>query len=88
MGHTACREILKEMEKRKTFSNRQPGKLEYSAADGHIYRDVILLNVLKYLNSTELLTGQTDLNKMDTTGFGYRAINIEASLQNGKILYQ
>ena len=64
------------------------GKLEYSAADGHIYHDVILLNVLKFLNSTELLTGQTDLAKMDTTGFGYRAINIEASLQNGKILYK
>ena len=63
------------------------GQLEYSAADGHIYHDVILLNVLKYLNSTELLTGQTDLKKMDTTGFGYRAINIEASLQNGKISY-
>jgi hypothetical protein len=64
------------------------GQLEYSAADGHIYHDVILLNVLKYLNSTELLTGQTDLAKMDTTGFGYRAINIEASLRNGKILYK
>ncbi|MGA9478754.1 MAG: AsmA-like C-terminal region-containing protein [Desulfobacterales bacterium] len=64
------------------------GQVEYSAADGHIYHDVILLNVLKYLNSTELLTGQTDLAKMDTTGFGYRAINIEASLQNGKILYK
>jgi len=63
------------------------GQLEYSAANGHIYHDVILLNVLKYLNSTELLTGQTDLAKMDTTGFGYRAINIEASLQNGKIVY-
>ncbi|MGB8335873.1 MAG: AsmA-like C-terminal region-containing protein, partial [Desulfobacterales bacterium] len=63
------------------------GQLEYSAADGHIYHDVILLNVLKYLNSTELLTGQTDLSKMDTTGFGYRTITIEASLQNGKILY-
>jgi uncharacterized protein YhdP len=63
------------------------GQVEYSAADGHIYRDVILLNVLKFLNATELLTGQTDLNKMSTTGFGYRAINIEASLQNGKILF-
>ena len=63
------------------------GKVEYSAADGHIYHDVILLNVLKFLNATELLTGQTDLAKMDTTGFGYRAINIEASLQNGKILF-
>jgi hypothetical protein len=63
------------------------GQLEYSAADGHIYHDVILLSVLKYLNSTELLTGQTDLAKMDTTGFGYRAIRIEGSLQNGKISY-
>jgi hypothetical protein len=63
------------------------GQLEISAADGHIYHDVILLNVLKYLNSTELLTGQTDLAKMDTTGFGYRTINIEASLQNGTIMY-
>ncbi|MFZ0132024.1 MAG: AsmA-like C-terminal region-containing protein, partial [Desulfobacterales bacterium] len=63
------------------------GKVAYSAADGHIYQDFILLNVLKYLNTTELLTGQTDLKKMEKTGFGYRAMNIEASLQNGRMSY-
>lgn len=73
--------------KAKDLLKTASGKVEYSAANGHIYHDVILLNVLKFLNATELLTGQTDLAKMDTTGFGYRAINIEASLQNGKILY-
>jgi hypothetical protein len=74
-------------EKAEDLLKTATGQLEYSAADGHIYHDVILLNVLKFLNSTGLLTGQTDLAKMDTTGFGYRTINIEASLQNGKILY-
>jgi hypothetical protein len=59
----------------------------FSAADGHIYHDVVLLNVLKYLNATELLTGQTDLNKMRTTGFGYGDLRIEGRLQNGKILF-
>ncbi|MGW8188098.1 MAG: hypothetical protein ACWGNK_12555, partial [Desulfobacterales bacterium] len=63
------------------------GQVVYSAADGHIYHDVVLLNVLKYLNATELLTGQTDLHKMEKTGFGYRAIRIEGRLQNGKISY-
>jgi uncharacterized protein involved in outer membrane biogenesis len=63
------------------------GQVEYSAVDGHIYQDVILLNVLKYLNATELLTGQTDLKQMETTGFGYRSMKIEASLQSGKISY-
>ncbi|MGD8949332.1 MAG: AsmA-like C-terminal domain-containing protein [Desulfobacterales bacterium] len=64
------------------------GQVEGSAVDGHIYQDVILLNVLKYLNTSELLTGQTNLKKMETEGFGYRSIKIEASLQDGKISYK
>jgi uncharacterized protein YhdP len=44
--------------------------------------------VLKYLNASELLTGQTNLKKMETEGFGYRSIKIEASLQDGKISYK
>jgi hypothetical protein len=58
------------------------------ATDGHIYQDVVLLNVLKYLNATELLMGQTDLKKMETEGFGYRSFKIEAILQDGKISYK
>jgi hypothetical protein len=64
------------------------GQLEYTATDGHIYYDVVLLNVLKYLNATEQLRGQTDLGKMETQGFGYRSIKIEASLQDGTISYK
>ena len=64
------------------------GQLEISAKDGHIYQDVVLLNVLKYLNATEVLTGQTDLKKIETEGFGYRSFKIEAILQDGKISYK
>ncbi|MFZ1198829.1 MAG: AsmA-like C-terminal region-containing protein [Desulfobacterales bacterium] len=63
------------------------GEVVYSAADGHIYQDFLLLNVLKYLNTTELLLGQTDLKKMEKAGFGYRTMNIEARLQKGKMSY-
>ena len=63
------------------------GQLEYSAADGHIYQDIILLNVLKFLNATELLTGQSNPKQTDEKGFGYRSMKIEASLKNGKISY-
>ena len=63
------------------------GQVEYSAADGRIYQDVILLNVLKYLNATELIIGQSDLKQRDSKGFGYRSMKIEASLQNGKLTY-
>lgn len=63
------------------------GQVEYSAADGRIYQDVILLNVLKYLNATELIIGRSDLKQRDSKGFGYRSMKIEASLQNGKLTY-
>ena len=63
------------------------GQFEYSAADGHIYQDIILLNVLKFLNATELLTGQSNPKQIDEKGFGYRSMKIEASLKNGKISY-
>jgi hypothetical protein len=74
--------------KAEDLLNTATGQVEGSAVDGHIYQDVILLNVLKYLNTSELLTGQTNLKKMETEGFGYRSIKIEASLQDGKISYK
>lgn len=73
--------------KAEDLLNTASGEVVYSAADGHIYQDFLLLNVLKYLNTTELLLGQTDLKKMEKAGFGYRAMNIEARLQNGKVSY-
>ncbi|MDZ7582827.1 MAG: AsmA-like C-terminal region-containing protein [Deltaproteobacteria bacterium] len=63
------------------------GQMEFSAVDGHIYKSVVLVNVLKYLNATELLTGRTDLAEMEKKGFGYRTMKIEADLNNGKISF-
>jgi hypothetical protein len=63
------------------------GRMAYSAVDGHIYKGVVLVNVLKYLNATELLTGRTDLAEMEKKGFGYRTMKIEADLSNGKIAF-
>ena len=73
--------------KAEDLLNTASGEVVYSATDGHIYQDFLLLNVLKYLNTTELLLGQTDLKKMEKAGFGYRSMTIEARLQNGKMSY-
>jgi hypothetical protein len=63
------------------------GTASFSATDGRIYKDAVLLNVLKFLNATELLTGQFDLGKIEREGLRYRALNVEASLRDGKLTY-
>ena len=57
----------------------------FTAKDGRIYHDVILLEVFKFLNPLEVLTGQANLKEMRKKGFGYHSFGVKAKLQGGKL---
>jgi hypothetical protein len=61
------------------------GQVEFTAKDGRIYHDVILIQVLKVLSTLQVLTGQTNLKEMKKKGFGYHSIGVKAKLQDGKL---
>jgi hypothetical protein len=63
------------------------GQVEFRAADGHIYHDVILLEVLKFLNTLEMLDGRVNEKDMKKKGFGYHSFGVKAKLQDGKLRY-
>lgn len=63
-------------------------QVELTAADGHIYHDIFLVSVLKYLNTLEVLTGKVNFKDMGRKGFAYHSLRVKARLQNGKIMFE
>ena len=64
------------------------GHVELTAADGYIYHDIILVNVLKFLNTLEALKGKVNFKDMGKKGFGYHSFRVKAKLQDGKLRYE
>ena len=64
------------------------GRFELKVTDGHIYRDIVLINVLKFFNITQILTDQVPAKQMMEKGFGFKLFQVQARLQGGKILHE
>ncbi len=64
------------------------GQVEFTAKDGHIYHDVILIEVLKFLNPLDVFEGRANLKDMGKKGFGYHSFGVKAKLQDGKLSYE
>jgi len=62
------------------------GSMEISVSDGHIYHDIIMLNVLKFLNASQVLTGQVTADRMLEKGLGFNRFQAGIKLDNGKLL--
>jgi hypothetical protein len=63
------------------------GQVAFKAQDGHIYHHVILLEVLKFLNTLEAFKGRSDPKDMEKKGFDYYSFEVQAKLQDGKLRY-
>lgn len=65
------------------------GQVVFSVPDGgRIYHDIVVVHVLKFFNTLELLEGQVNLADMDKKGFGYHSMRVKAKLQDGKLRYE
>jgi uncharacterized protein YhdP len=64
------------------------GRLDLKVSDGHIYRDIIVLNVVKFLNVNQVLTGSVTAKQMEETGFGFRFFRNETRLKDGRLRYE
>jgi hypothetical protein len=63
------------------------GSFDLSTSNGRLYRDIVLLNVLKFLNAVEVLTGRISPDKMLEKGVGFKRFETHAKLQKGKLEY-
>jgi uncharacterized protein YhdP len=64
------------------------GQVAFRAKDGHIYHDFMLLEVLKFLNTLEVLEGRVNVKDMEKKGVGYHSFGVKAKLQDGKLRYE
>jgi hypothetical protein len=74
--------------KAKDLLKTATGQVEFTAKDGHIYHEIILVNVLKFLNTLEVLKGKVNFKDMESKGFGYHSFRVKAKLQEGKLRYE
>ena len=63
------------------------GSFDISTSNGRLYRDIVLLNVLKFLNAAEVLTGRISPDKMLEKGVGFKRFGAQVKLQKGKLEY-
>jgi hypothetical protein len=64
------------------------GSLELHISDGHIYHDIVLFNVLKFLNATQVLTGRISSSRMREKGIGFDRFESQVKLKKGKLKYE
>ena len=76
-GHGKAEDLLKTA----------TGQVAFTAKDGRIYYDAILIEVLKFLNPLELFKGRANIKDMETKGFGYHSFGVKAKLEDGKLRY-
>ena len=74
--------------KAEELLKKATGEMQVTAVDGHIYHDAILISVLKFLNTLEVLTGKVNFEDMGKKGFGFHSILLKAKLHNGKLHYE
>jgi hypothetical protein len=63
------------------------GQVAFTAADGHIYHDVVMLEVLKFLNTIDVFDGRANVKDMNKKGFDYHSFRVKAKLKDGKLRY-
>jgi hypothetical protein len=63
------------------------GQVEFTATDGHIYHDVVMLEVLKFLNTLNVFDGRANVKDMNKKGFDYHSFRVKAKIQGGKLRY-
>jgi len=76
-GHGAVRELVRST----------TGQAEIRLADGRVYRDIIMLNLLKFLNAVQVLTGEVSAENMMEKGMGFDRFEALVKLQNGILRY-
>jgi len=64
------------------------GHLDLSISDGHVYQDIVLQNVVKFLNATDLVTDILSEDQLTKEGFGFKRFETHVTLQGGKLQHE
>ncbi|MGW8195161.1 MAG: hypothetical protein ACWGOX_12945, partial [Desulforhopalus sp.] len=62
------------------------GHFGLGVADGHIYRDFLFLNVLKFLNINKVITDRA-LGETKEKGLAFKRLETQITVENGKLKY-
>ena len=77
-GHGTIHQLLKSTS----------GSLELHISDGRIYHDILVVNVLKFLNATEVLTDLLSSDKILEKGIGFDRFETRVKLKKGTLEYE
>ncbi len=72
----------------KELLNKTSGQIDLSISDGHIYHDIIALNVIKFLNISRVISDRLSAGQMAEQGLGFKRFETHITLQNGKLQYE
>ena len=64
------------------------GQIDIKISQGHFYQDIILFNVIRYLNAAKILTEKITTDKMTKQGLGFKHCKARVTLQDGKLQYE
>jgi hypothetical protein len=74
--------------KAEDLLNASTGQVELTVPEGgRIYRDILLLDILKFLHPFKKLSDTINPGEMRKKGFGYHSLRIKASVQDGMLSY-
>ena len=77
-GHGTAQDLLKS----------SSGQVDLSISDGHIYHDIILSNVIKFLNPYGIIAEGVTVGNMKEKGLGFKRFETQVTLQSGKLRYE
>jgi len=72
----------------KDLARSTAGQAVLIISEGRIYHDIIMLDILKFLNASKILTGQVTADNMLKKGVGFDRFQAKIKLQHGKLLYE
>jgi len=80
--------IIKGNDRIKDLLKSSTGQIDINISDGHFYQDIILLNVIKFLNARKVIENSITADKMTKQGMGFKRCQARVSLQDGKLQYE
>jgi hypothetical protein len=88
-GNLDAKGMIKGQGTMENLLKSSSGHMDLGISDGHIYKDIVLLNVIKFLNAIEFFNKHIlpeDQFKKD--GLGFKSCKTHVTLQDGKLQYK
>ncbi len=72
----------------KELFKASSGNVNLRMSDGQVYNDIILLEIVKFFNVSELLKDRKTSDEIKREGFGFKRFETQFTLKEGKLQYE